>query len=62
MRACKMSVCLLTVLLCMGLWSAPYGPSPQKSRSMGESCKWPLPAISLAWTCTRRPPSWWSTQ
>jgi len=30
MRACKMSVCLLTVLLCMGLWSAPWALAAEK--------------------------------
>lgn len=35
MRACKMSVCLLTVLLCMGLWGAPWALAAEKPQYGG---------------------------
>jgi peptide/nickel transport system substrate-binding protein len=35
MRACKMGVCILTVLLCMGLWSAPWALAEEQPRYGG---------------------------
>lgn len=50
MRACKMSVCLLTVLLCMGLWSAPWAlaaEKPQYGRILQVAAAGDLPSLDM---------------